>query len=74
MLERAPNRNINENGVTSRQSLFFIEKTRRSSELQSNQDGRFNVRNNQDGRFASLLIETALKREVDIKWFLVYLA
>ena len=45
-----------EEGTTSRQSLFFIEKSKRSSQFQNNQDGRFDVRNNQDGRFASLLI------------------
>jgi len=45
-------------GTTSRQSLFFIEKSKRSSQFQNNQDGRFDVRNNQDGRFASLLIKT----------------
>jgi len=33
-------------GTTSRQSLFFIEKSKRSSQFQNNQDGRFDVRNN----------------------------
>ena len=54
-------------GTTSRQSLIFIEKSKRSSQFKNNQDGRFDVRNNQDGRFASLLIKTVVSIILIIK-------
>jgi len=53
--------------LPSRQPLFFIEKSKRSSQFQNNQDGRFDVRNIQDGRFASLLIKTIVSILLVIK-------